>query len=199
MAITTYSELKSAIENWLHRGSTLSARYDDFIDLCEADLQVRAKLTQWDTTASVSVTSGTGSLPSDFAHAISVSYPAGDYTIEFIPQASFDGFAAPEQSGEPIYYTIRGSSLLVYPYVTASVTLAYTARFTALSDSATTNSLLTLFPDAYLYGSLVHAHDYIKDDAAVQKYSALFEQAVGRVRKYAFDHKYSDGLQMRVS
>lgn len=199
MAIGTYAELKTAIENWLHRGTSLSSYYDDFIDLCEADLQVRGKLTEWDTTATVSLTSGSGSLPSDFSHAISVTYPSGDYTIDFIPQVAFDTYAAGGESGEPEYFTIRGSNLLVYPLVTASVTLAYTARFTALSDSATTNSLLTLFPDAYLYGSLVHASDFIKDDNGVQKYTALFEQAVNRVRKYAYDHKFSDGLQMRVA
>ena len=199
MAIGTYSELKTAISDWMHRGSSLDSYLDNFIDLCESDLQVRGKLTQWDTTASVSLTAGSGSLPSDFAHAISVTYGAGDYTIDFIPQVAFDTYAAAGESGEPVYFTIRGSNLLAYPLVTASVTLAYTARFTPLSDSATTNSLITLFPDAYLYGSLMHANDYIKDDAALQKYAALFDQAVGRVRKYAYDHKYSDGLQMRVA
>ena len=198
MAITTYSELKSAIANWLHRGD-LTDRIPEFIALAEADLQVRARLTEWDTTASVSLTSGSGSLPSDFFHGISVTYPSGDYTLEFMPLAQFSGVSAPAESGEPYYWTIRGSTLLVYPTVTSSVTLEYRARFTALSDSATTNSLLTLFPDAYLYGSLVHARDYVGDNENLMKYQSLFDLAVGRVKKYFYDRAYPDGLQMRVA
>ena len=198
MALGTYSELQSSIASFLHRDD-LTSEIPDFIKLAEADLQVRAKLSQWDTSATVTVTSGTGPLPSDFAKATSVTYGAGDYTIDFMSQIGYDAYAATGETGEPEFYTIRGTNLLIYPLYTGSVTLAYTARFTPLSDSATTNSLITLFPDAYLYGSLMHANDYIKDDAALQKYAALFDQALGRVRKYAYDHKYSDGLQMRVA
>ena len=199
MAIGTYSELKTAISAWMHRGSSLDSYLDNFIDLCESDLQVRGKLTQWDTTASVSLTAGSGALPSDFAHAISVTYGSGDYTIDFIPQVAFDTYAAAGESGEPVYFTIRGSNLLAYPLVTASVTLAYTARFTALSGTATTNSLLTLFPDAYLHGSMMHACIWARDDAGAAQALALFEQDIGRIKKYMQDFKYPHGLQMRVA
>ena len=51
MALTTYSELQAAVASWLHRDD-LTAQIPDFIRLAEADMQVRAKLSQWETEAS---------------------------------------------------------------------------------------------------------------------------------------------------
>jgi len=198
MALSTYSDLQTTIAAFLHRDD-LTDEIPDFIRLAEADLQVRAKLSQWDTSATVSLTTGVGSLPSDFAQAITVTYGAGDYTIDYLPNTQFDAYAAGDESGEPEYFTIRGTSLRVYPYVTGDVTLAYTARFTALSNSATTNSLLTLFPDAYLHGSLASAYSFLMNPEKVAEHMSLFEGAVKRIRTYMLDYKYPHGLQMRAA
>jgi len=196
MAISTYSELQSAVASWLHR-SDLTTEIKDFIRLAEADLQVRARLEQWATSASVSLTSGVGSLPSDFHKAISVSYGSGKYTLEYLPKKQFDDAAAPAESSEPAWYTIVGSQIKVYPLVTGTVTLNYMAEFTYLSDSATTNSLLTMFPDAYLEGSLLQACVWTRDMEGMQIHAPLFDAAVQRVKKYVFNYSYPDGLQMR--
>ena len=198
MALANYSDLQASVASFLHRDD-LTSEIPDFIKLAEADLQVRAKLSQWDTSATVTVTSGTGPLPSDFAKATSVTYGAGDYTIDFMSQIGYDAYAASGETGEPEFYTIRGTNLLIYPLYSGDVTLAYTARFTALSGSATTNSLLTLFPDAYLNGSLMHACSWLHDLESMNKYAALFEASITRIKKYMIDYKYSDGLQMRVA
>jgi len=198
MALSTYSDLQTAVASFLHRDD-LTSEIPDFIKLAEADLQVRAKLSQWDTSATVTVTSGTGPLPSDFAKATSVTYGAGDYTIDFMSQIGYDAYAAAAETGSPEFYTIRGTNLLIYPLYSGDVTLAYTARFTALSGSATTNSLLTLFPDAYLNGSLMHACSWLHDMEGMNKYAAVFEASITRIKKYMIDYKYSDGLQMRVA
>lgn len=198
MAITTYSELKSAVASWMHRGD-LTSVIPDFIALAEADLRVRAKLSEWETTATVSLTSGSGSLPSDTLHVISVTYGAGDYLLDFAPTRQVDAVNSGDESGEPVYYTITGTTLKVGPLYTGDVTVRYMAKFASLSDSATTNSLLTLFPDAYLHGSLMHASDYIKADQDVAKYGALFDRDIARIRTYMLDYKYPDGLQMRVA
>src|SRR5512139_1192742 len=180
MALASYSDLQASIASFLHRDD-LTSEIPDFIKLAEADLQVRAKLSQWDTSASVTVTSGTGPLPSDFAKATSVTYGAGDYTIDFMSQIGYDAYAAAGETGSPEFYTIRGSTLKVYPFYSGDVILAYTARFTPLSTAATTNSLLTLFPDVYLHGSLSHACVWNRDAEGAAMYGALFDNGVNRV------------------
>ena len=77
MAIDTYALLQTEAASWLHR-TDLTSEIAQFIRLAEADLQVRAKLTEWDTSATVAVTSGDGSLPSDFIHAISAAWGSGN-------------------------------------------------------------------------------------------------------------------------
>ncbi len=52
----------------------------------------------------------------------------------------------------------------------------------ALSDSNTSNSFLTSYPDAYLYGSLVEAEGYLKDDVRIPLWAGLYDQAVAGIR-----------------
>ena len=196
MALSTYSELQASVASWLHR-SDLTTEIQDFIRLAEADLQVRAKLSQWDTSATVSLTSGVGSLPSDYAQTISVAY--NQVLLTHLPPAQFDSYLEAAGAGTPVTFAVRGASLLVAPTMTGDVTLRYTARFTALSDSATTNSLLTLFPDAYLNGALAQACVWLHDKENAQLYGMLFDSAVNRVRKFMNEYKYPHGLQMRAA
>ena len=200
MAITTYTELKTAVSNFAHRDDfDFTSRVDEFIDLAEADLQVRAELGEFDTSASVTITSGSGTLPSDFMHATSVLFGGQTGTLQYITPDHYDDYAAANASGSPLFYTVRGTTLLVTPASDGTVTLKYRARFTALSDSATTNSLLTLFPDAYLSGALMHAANWAKDQEEMNRQAALFEAAVRRIRSYMLRQKYPNGLQMRAA
>jgi hypothetical protein len=83
-------------------------------------------------------------------------------------------------TGKPKYYAIVGESFEVYPTpdTTYSTELMYYKPIPALSDSNTTNWLLTSNPDAYLYGSLMQSAPYLKDDQRMQVWSVLYSNAV---------------------
>src|SRR5574343_801970 len=110
MALSPYTDLQAAIADWLHRDD-LTARIPDFIALAEADMQVRAKLSQWDTEATVSLTSGVVSLPGDFAKPISAVYGSQSNTLQFLQGERFDNYAEYTGTGEPVAYTIRGAKI----------------------------------------------------------------------------------------
>jgi len=196
MAFSTYAELQASVADWLHRDD-LTSRIPDFIALAEADMQVRAKLSQWEATATVVMTSGTGPLPADFSQAISVVF--NGVQLDYLPQRQFLASSADGESGDPEFFTIQGSNILLVPSWSGDLTLTYTARFTPLSDTATSNSLLTLFPDAYLNGSLMHAANWTQDTESMSKYAGVFEACVRRIRTYMLAYKYPHGLQMRVA
>lgn len=210
MAISTFSELKTAISNWSHRADLTSSLLEEFISLAESDLQVRANLTQWDTETTVTVTSGSGSLPSDFQSMRSIRFGANDRQLTPVSAPKGDYLTGATDPAEPINYYIVGSTLRLVPSATGDATVLYVARFTPLSDSAGTNSLLTLFPDAYLLGAMVQFCIWASDDASLQKYGSLFAGpdfmqpqshggAVGRVRKYTSMRRYGDApLVMRL-
>ena len=54
----------------------------------------------------------------------------------------------------------------------------YYQKIAALSDSNTTNWLLTYAPDVYLYGSLLHSAPYLKEDERVTVWGQLYAAAV---------------------
>lgn len=199
MAVTTYSELQTAVQNWAHRGDLTSAQIQEFIALAEADMQVRAKLTQWEQDATVTITAGSGPLPSDFASMKSVQFGSEYPTLTQVSPQKYQYLASATDSGIPVNYAIIGDELKVVPVATGTATILYTARFTPLSGSATTNSLLTLFPDAYLQGALAQFGIWSKDDVATARHGALFDAALSRVKKYTSDRRYGDApLAMRI-
>lgn len=190
-AITDYSTLKTAIGSWMFDRSDLTTVYDDFIDNFEArinygtdedgpfpskPLRVSAMVTSSDVTLS----SGAGSMPANFLEVIRVTaktdprrkleYASADWLDEAYPTTD---------SGDPSFYTILGSSLIVRPVTTSSVEVQFYRTVPALSDSNTTNWLLTASPNAYLYGSLFEASLFIGDGSRAQQMYGMMMGAVG--------------------
>jgi hypothetical protein len=198
MSITTYSELLTAVANFGHRtgDTTFTDRIPEALALTEADLQVRAKLLQFESTATVTITSGSGTLPTDYMGMRSI-YWDGDTesALSYITPERFDKLR--NDSGTGQFYTISGSTIRTAPQSDGSVVMTYMAKFTPLSATDTTNSILSNYPDAYLYGTLAHMSVFTLDWDAAQRYSALFERAVSLLKTNNQDRKYAGPLQVR--
>jgi hypothetical protein len=64
------------------------------------------------------------------------------------------------------------------PDTTYTVEMVYYSKIVPLDNINTSNWLLTYFPDAYLYGTLMHSAPYLGEDARMQVWSALYEKAI---------------------
>ena len=193
--ITDYASLQTELIANSNR-SDLTTLVQTFIQLCEADMQRRLKLVDFETTATVTVTAGVGSLPTGYAGHRS-AYWDGDENrpLRYITP---DRFAAlTDVVTIPTFFTITGSSLKVMSQSTGSVVMMYMARFTPLSASATTNAIVTNYPDAYFHGALVHLYTHTRNDAMADRHKALYEQAVSGVIKDHKDRKYPGPLEVR--
>jgi hypothetical protein len=86
-------------------------------------------------------------------------------------------------SGQPKYYTIVGTQIEVIATPDGSYTgeLTYWGKITALSDANTSNWLLAYAPDLYLYGALVEATPYLKDDERLATWSTLYTNSLGDI------------------
>jgi hypothetical protein len=199
VSITTSSELQTAIAAWDHRtgDTSYTGSVPDFIALCEADMQVRCKLMEFETPSTVTITSGTGTLPTGYV-GIRSAYWVGspNYPLVYITPEKYDDLRG-NDSGDADYYTISGSSIFTTPMGSGSLVITGPLKFTALSNSNTTNSLLSNFPDAYLYGSLFQAALFRADDEAAQKWLPLFEKAVGRINQNNEERKFAGVLAVR--
>lgn len=197
MSITTYSELKTALANWSKR-SDLTTLMGDFIALAESDMQVRLKLVDFEDIASVAVTDGAGATPTGYSGARSAYWDGNlDAPVKYVTPAQFD--AMRNKSGTPAFFTVVGSDILTSPSNTGNLVMTYHARFTPLSDVATSNVILTNYPDAYLHGSLAQLYTYCFDTQMATFHGGLFDAAVKRIVKDNAERKYPGPLQVRVA
>jgi hypothetical protein len=64
------------------------------------------------------------------------------------------------------------------PDTTYQAEIVYYGKIPALSDSNTSNWLLSLSPDIYLYGSLLQATPYLRDDERLPVIASLYQRMI---------------------
>lgn len=185
MAITTYSELQTAVQNWTERSDTaFTNRVTEFIALTEADINRemhgREQRVRYTTTTTAS--DAFINVPSDLRKVISFKVDdSPDFVLKFVTPSEMDRRYAGAPSGKPRYFCVVGAEFKLAPVPDAAYTLeiVYERGVPALTDSNTTNDVLTRHPDVYLYGSLKHAHDFLMDEERAIYYGRLYERAIG--------------------
>ena len=77
-----------------------------------------------------------------------------------------------------------GKQFQLIPAQSGSVTgeLTYYAKIPALSDANTSNWLLDVAPDIYLYGALMEAAPYLDDQEKLATWGGLLEQSMEALR-----------------
>ena len=196
MAISTYSELQTAVQNWLDDsdGNALAAaRVQEFIALAEADFNRRIRCRENLTSATGTTVAATEtiSLPARFGGVQTFLIADNGY---YRPLALMNKSAATEAyygygSGVPTHFVVESSTIRLYPTPDGAYAyrLSYWQRVLALSDAFPTNWLLTAHPDVYLFGSLVHAEGFLVDDARLQAWRLQYELALEQVTQGGVD------------
>lgn len=181
----TYASLQTKVGTWLNR-TDLTDYIPDFIEMAEAQLNRRLDCRQMVTVSTISITAETYATPDDFIGVKSFRLntdpvTALDYRYpDEFDDIRLDAFAGPNQ---PRYYTILGENFYFQPppNATYSARLSYRTRIPALSDTNTSNWLLELHPDAYLYGALMQAEPFLKNDERLSVWGALYEAAINTI------------------
>jgi hypothetical protein len=185
MAIGTYTELQTAIANWIDR-TDMSTRIPEWIALAEADINTELDVRTVETDQSLSLTSSNRSvsLPVGFREALNLwpeySYGRGEPLRRVMPELLIDS----DTSGEPRLWCVGGSTITFD--CPADQTYTYTLRMRAgvtLSAGTPTNLILTSYPNVYLYGSLIHAATYLRDADLLGAATSMFADAVARARQ----------------
>jgi hypothetical protein len=158
--ITDYATLKTAIANWLARAD-LTTAIPEFIQLAES--RINRSLFVRERMQVVSGTSADGAiaLPSDLDRIISLRVRSGAQMRPLYPVTPDKDT---ERAGLAAAYALTGSNLTLIGTDDADYTLIYYARIPALSDSNAQNWLLAKEPGLYLYGALIEASPYLKND-----------------------------------
>ncbi len=181
MAITNYSELKSAIADWLDR-TDLTDSIPDFITLAEARHKRDFKLRRMETRVTANTIADTEyyTLPDNYVAMRNIQLNTNPKTsLEYLTPEQMDRIYAGSMKGKPRAYSIIGNDIQLRPTPDSAyeIEILYFKHFTALSDSAPTNEMLTNHPDIYLYGSLVEAEPYLQNDKRIQTWASFYDRA----------------------
>ena len=203
MAITTYAELQSNVTDFLNRDD-LDAKAPTFISLAESNLSRDIRHWRQEKRSTAQIDTQYSAIPADFLEAVRFYITSGDTRpLELISQAEMldRKFRNLNTSGQPAYYAITAGEIEVYPVPDGTYTaeLYYMANLPALSDSNTSNWLLQYYPDAYLYGSLIHSAPYLKDDSRLQIWAALYQSAIDGINAESEKSKFGgSGRRMKI-
>jgi len=201
MALSTFAELKTAIASLLNRGD-LTSSIPDFITLAESEMRRILHTRRVIGRSTATLTSQYIAMPTDFGGPRSVVLASTD------PKSQLR-YVSPEKAlelqegaytgtGQPRVYSVVGDELQFLPAPDGSYDLemTYWRRLAALSDSATSNWMLTDHPDAYLYGSAKHSAPYLKDDQRIVVWGGLFESAMQHIEREDSQASFGGRLNM---
>lgn len=184
MNIIDYASLQAAAADYLNRAD-LTARIPDFIGLAEVRMmrKLRLRLLEAEAAYTGSVGSRTLALPSDYREPLNLWWNNGTdrEALRFVPAALLDVWTT---NTRPLLWTIDGTNIAFEaPCDSAySFTFRYRQKL-ALSNSVTTNVLLTQYPDIYLFATLVEAAPYLKDKDALAMWDDRYGKAVHDIRE----------------
>ncbi len=191
MAISTYSELQTAVENRLSRDDISTDRIKEFIAAAEIRIADDCKFRAMENSLAETLSSGTQT----------ISYPVASIglkgTLWYLDSSGnynaiehkgsladcISEYTDPTATGSPEIFCITGDTIKIYPVADDDYDIKgeYYTRLT-LSDSAPTNWLLTYYPDLLLYGALIEAALFEEDDGRV--YQASYLEELSRLRRY---------------
>lgn len=195
MALSTYSELKTAVADWLNR-SDLTTQVVDFITLAEAEMKRRLRRSSTRTTLTISSEETTA--PATMAELRDVYLESGSVYRDVPIRICTPSMLAERRAraggttGRPTDIAYIAGKLVVAPTPDQSYTarIHYFTQLTALSDASTTNTILTEAPDAYLFGALLQAEPYLEHDERIPVWREKFDRAIDQLNIWRENEEY---------
>ena len=185
MALTTYDELKASVADFLNRDD-LTNQIPDFITMAETQINRDVRHWRMEDRATALVDSQYTALPANFVEPVRITIPADrSYTLELVGPLEISKLRQDnaDTTGRPQFYAVVDGAFEVFPTPDADYTveLVYYETIPHMTASLQTNWVLEYFPDAILYGSLLHSAPYLQEDQRVQTWGALYQAAVSAI------------------
>lgn len=186
MSIASYSELQTAVGNWLNR-SDLTSIIPDFIMLGERRIYRDLRIRAMETALNSAISSGVLSVPSDYIDLKSARIDGTP--VQALKRTSVDyiyhKYPTRSSSGRPVFIARESSNFIFGPYPDSNYTVKgiYYARLTALSVSNTTNWFTINAPDILLWASLCAAEPYLKNDSRLVLWQSHYELTKNEIQR----------------
>jgi hypothetical protein len=202
MALSNNTELLASVAGWLARDD-LTSRIPDFVILLEATANRTLFHRKMETRTTLTVDTNLASpefldLPTDFQamRRVRLSGVTGKPRLNFMTQTQLDDYrySIDNVSGQPVNYTIVGDEIELAPTPNEDfeLELLYRANIPDLATNST-NWLLTLAPDYYLYGTLLGAAPYIQNDERITVWGSGMMKALDELNKLSESQTFDAG------
>lgn len=185
MAISTFSELKSALSNYAHRSDTnFTDRREEFISMAEARMFDEFLLKNFESEESLTLTTDVNyvALPSGYISPIAF-WLIVDSERVLLKQRLPEQLPYDTDSTQPSEWAIDGANIRF----DCPAGEGYSAKFrmhktSALSDSNTTNYLLTKRPDLYLAACMVEYARWAQDPEVFNAWESKYVKAASALK-----------------
>lgn len=193
MALDSFANLKVAVQSWMFSQASLATNAEDFIKLAEVRFNNGAdgifpteplRSHEMEAEATVTLTAGAGALPTDFLEVIDIVANTSPTTqLEYAAPGWLSENYPDTTATDPFAYTIRGSSIVVRPVTTSTLTLLYYQAISALASTNTSNWLLVKAPNVYLWGSVLEAALFNGDTTRIQEAGSALASFMGPLNR----------------
>jgi hypothetical protein len=158
MALANLGELRGAIEDTLAR-TDLQSLFPGAVRKFESRFNTSVRIAEMEVAATLDVTNGVATLPSNFLELRNVQ----------------------GQASNPTYY-LSGSSLVFTQNAPETVDVLYYARLPALVNDSDSNWLLLGYPHIYEYGVTSELGLPLQDGSIVQLYRGLYDESLAQIK-----------------
>jgi hypothetical protein len=191
-----YASLQTTVAAWMHRND-LAAQIPTFIEMAEARFNRELRLADMEAEDTGTATAGVAALPADFLALRSLA--SDDKPVMYLTPQEFQRYVGASWTSTPPVFTMRDGSLVFQPAGDVPYSLLYYAKIPALSNSATTNWLLSTSPDVYVHAALVQARMYVKDVEGAQMSEQAYASAVQSLYRQSRAKQAPGVLTIRVA
>lgn len=208
--LQTYDDLVSDVQAWLFGRTDIAPAIPTFIRLFEAKANRVLLCRQMEVrvTATVDMTDPSPEfiqLPGDFQtmrrirlinNFVTTGVSTQKPRLKYASGAQMDELRAENpQAGPPVWFSIQGDEIELCPTPDQAyqIEMVYRQNVAPLSASNQANWLLSLAPDAYLYGALMEAAPYLHEDERVSVWANGLQSAFSQLNQLSEESTYSAG------
>jgi len=194
--ITTWATLKTEVANQLNR-TDLTNDVPFFIQLAEFRIYRELRVRQMETVLNSTMSSGQIAVPSGY-RALKFAYIDGTPVQKLERKDAewiYHNYPTRSASSKPFYIARDGGNFIFGPFPDSAYTVkgVFYKQLDLLSDSNTSNWLITDAPDLIYFAALCEARPWLGDDERVPLWERKYEIIKQRIQQADNDEEFSGG------
>lgn len=194
--ITTWATLKTEVANQLNR-TDLTNDVPFFIQLAEFRIYRELRVRQMETVLNSTMSSGQIAVPSGY-RSLKFAYIDGTPVQKLERKDAewiYHNYPTRSASSKPFYIARDGGNFIFGPYPDSAYTVkgVFYKQLDLLSDSNTSNWLITDAPDLIYFAALCEAKPWLGDDERIAIWERKYEVVKQRVQLADNAEEFSGG------